>query len=135
MIDLTPVIQPILAAAGAVIAGLTAIYVPKAIAAFQARTGIELTENQRQTVLDAVKTGAGVLETALDQGSMKVEHIQIGTPQVQAEAQAVINAVPNAAAALGLTVAGVSRMIVGAVDTGAHGVVTSASSAPAGGAA
>lgn len=119
-LDLTPIVQPILAAAGAVIAGLAAVYVPKAIAAFQDRTGIILTENQRQTVKGAVDTAAGVLETALDKGAAKVEHIEIGTPQVTQQAQAVISAVPDAAAALGLTVAGVSRMIVGAVDMGAH---------------
>ena len=119
-VDLTPIVQPILAAAGAVIAGLAAVYVPKAIAAFETRTGIQLTENQRQTVKGAVDTAAGVLETALDQGAAKVEHIAVGTTQVQTQAQAVINAVPDAAAALGLTVAGVSRMIVGAVDTGSR---------------
>lgn len=133
-LDLTPIFQPVLAGIGAVIAGLIAIYVPKAIAAFDKRTGIELTENQRKTVIDAVGTAAGVLETALDQGAAKVEHIQVGSPQVTAQAQAVINAVPTAAAALGLTVPAVSRMIVGATDTATHGV-TQGTKAATGGAA
>lgn len=128
-LDITPIVQPILAAAGAVIAGLAAIYVPKALAAFQDRTGIILTENQRQTVKGAVDTAAGVLETALDKGAAKVEHIEIGTPQVTQQAQAVISAVPDAAAALGLTVDGVSRMIVGKVDTSAHGTPPAVSTA------
>lgn len=119
-LDITAVVQPILAAAGAVIAGLAAVYVPKAIQAFQDRTGIILTENQRQTVKGAVDTAAGMLETALDKGAAKVEHIEVGTLQVTQQAQAVINAVPTAFAALGLTINGVARMIVGAVDTSAH---------------
>ena len=129
MIDLTPLVQPVMAAAGAVIAGLATIYVPKAIAAFEARTGIQLTENQRQTVLDAVHTGAGMLETAMDQGVLKVEHITVGSAQVQAQAQQVINAVPTAATALGLTVDGVARMIVGACDTGSRTATTAAPAA------
>ncbi len=123
-LDLTPIVQPIIALAGAVITGLIAVYVPKAIAAFETRTKIQLTENQRKTIIDAVSTGAGVLETALDKGAVKVEHIDVGTPEVTQQAQKVINAVPNAAAALGLSVADISRMIVGATDTGAHGVTT-----------
>lgn len=130
-IDLTPLVQPIVALAGAVIAGLAAIYVPKAIAAFQARTGIVLTENQRQTVIDAVKTGAGLLETALDKGAIKVEHIDVGSAEVRDQAQRVVNAVPAAAGALGLTVPDVARMIVGAVDTGSHGVTTAVTQATA----
>jgi len=130
-LDLTPIVQPILAAVGTVLATLTAIYVPKAVAAFEARTGVILTENQRKTVLDAVQTGAGVLETALDKGALKVEHIEVGTSEVTQQAQAVLNAVPNAAAALGLSVDGVARMIVGAVDTGAHGVTTATTTAAA----
>jgi len=48
-------------------------------------------------------------------------HIDIANPAVRAEAANAINAVPNAAAALGMTVDGVARMIVGAVDTSVHG--------------
>lgn len=123
-LDLTAIVQPILAAAGAIISGLAAIYVPKAITAFQDRTHIILTENQRKTVMDAVNTAAGVLETDLDKGAVKVEHIDVGSPEVTQQAQRVVSAVPIAASALGLTVSGVARMIVGATDTGSHGVTT-----------
>lgn len=116
-VDLTPIVQPVIALAGAVITGLAAIYVPKAIAAFQTRTGIILTENQRKTVLDAVQTGAGLIETALDKGATKIEQIDVGSPVVTLQALAVVKSVPVAAGALGLTTADVARMIVGAVDT------------------
>lgn len=122
-VDLTNIVQPVLTICGIVITALIPIYVPRAIAAFQARTGVVLTENQRQTVLDAVKTGAGVLETKLDQHAIAVEHIQIGSAAVAAQAQAVIDAVPVAIAALDLHPEDVARMIVGKVDTAAHGTV------------
>jgi hypothetical protein len=121
IIDLSAIVQPILAITGAVISGLLAIYVPRGLATFQARTGIELTDQQRAVVLGAVRTAAGVLETRLDQGVIRVSHVEIANPVVRTEAIAAINAVPNAAAALNLTVEGVARMIVGAVDTAAHG--------------
>jgi hypothetical protein len=123
-LDLSVVVQPILAVIGAVIASLLAIYVPKALAAFQARTNIQLTDQQRAIVLGAVRTAAGMVETSLDQGVLRVAHVEVTNPVVRAQAVAAINAVPIAAAALNMTVAGVARMIVGAVDTGSHGVMT-----------
>lgn len=116
-VDLTPIIEPIIALIGATITGLIAVYVPRALNAFEKRTGIQLTENQRKTVQDAVGTAAGVLETDLDKGALRVAHININNPEIQKQAQAVINAVPKDAAALGMTVDGVARMIVGATNT------------------
>ena len=123
MIDLTPLAQPLLAIVGTVMTGLAAIYVPKALAAFQARTHIQLTDQQRATVIGAVNTAAGTLETKLDQGVLSVAHINVGNASVQAEAQAAINAVPQAMAALQMTPDSVARMIVGKVDTGTHGAM------------
>lgn len=123
-LDLSPIIQPLITIAGTVLTGLLVIYVPKGIAAFERRTGIELTEAQRQTVLGAVQTAAGVIETRLDQGAMQVAHVKVSNANVAEQAQAVLNAVPQAAAALGLDVDRISRMIIGAVDTGSHGTTT-----------
>jgi hypothetical protein len=119
-LDLSAVVQPVLAVVGAVIAGLLTIYVPKALTAFQVRTSIALTDQQRAAVLGAVRTAAGMIETRLDQGALRVARIDIANPTVRAEAVSAIGAVPLAAAALNMTVDGVARMIVGAVDTGAH---------------
>jgi hypothetical protein len=125
-LDLSPIVQPILAVIGTVIASLLAIYIPRAIAVLQARTKIQLTDQQRATVLGAVRTAAGMIETRLDQGVMRVAHVDIANPAIRAEAAAAIDAVPLAAAALNMTVDGVARMIVGAIDTGAHGVAPAA---------
>jgi hypothetical protein len=124
MLDLTVIVQPIFAVIGAVIAGLLAIYVPRALAVLEARTRIALTDQQRATVLGAIQTAAGMIETNLDQGAMRLAHVDIANPAVRAEAANAINAVPNAAAALNMTVDGVARMIVGAVDTNKYRVAT-----------
>jgi hypothetical protein len=122
--DIAAIVQPIFAVIGTVIAGLLAIYIPKAVATFEIGTGIQLTDQQRATVLGAVRTAAGMIETALDQGTVRLAHVDVTNPVVRAEAVSAINAVPKAAAALNMTVDGVARMIVGAVDTKLHGVAT-----------
>jgi len=124
VIDLSPIIQPVLGVCGLVITGLAGVYVPKAIEAFQTRTGIILTGQQQATVLAAVQTAKGVIETELDRGAMAVAHVNVGNAKIQDQANAVLAAVPNAAAAMGMTQAGVARMIVGAVDTATHGPQT-----------
>jgi hypothetical protein len=123
-LELAAIMQPIFAAIGTVIAAVLAIYVPKALAALQAQTRIQLTDQQRATVLGAVRTAAGMIETTLDQGAMRMAHVDIANPAVRAEAVNAINAGPLAAAALNMTVDGMARMIVGAVDTRTHGVAT-----------
>jgi hypothetical protein len=126
VVDLTTIMQPIYGAIGIVIAGLLAIYVSKAVTALEVRTGIQLTEQQRAAVLGAVRTAAGMIETALDQGTMRLALVDVANPVVRAEAVRAINTVPKAAAALNMTVDGLARMIVGAVDTKLHGVATGA---------
>lgn len=122
--DLSAIMQPIFAVIGTVIAGVLAIYAPKALAAFQAQIGLQLTDQQRATVLGAVRTAAGMIETTLDQGAMRGAHVDIANPAVRAEAVNAINAVPVAAAALNMTVDSIARMIVGAVDISTHGIAT-----------
>lgn len=120
-LDLSVIVQPILAVIGAMIAALLGIYVPKALAAFQARTGIILTENQRQTVLGAAQTAAGIIETRLDQGVLKVAHVDIENASVRMLASQALDDVPKAAAAMNMSVDGMAKIIVGAVDTASHG--------------
>jgi hypothetical protein len=119
-ISLTPIVQPIIATAGAVITGLLAYYVPKAIAAFEARTGIVLSAQQQDTIRGAVKTAAGQIETLIDQQTMRVLDVHTKNPTVIALANAALHAVPDAMNALGMTQDSVAKMIVGAVDTGSR---------------
>lgn len=106
--------------ASTIITGLAAIYIPKLCNAFAARTGVQISEQQRQVVLGAIQTAAGTLETDLDNRVLQRTSISPLHPAVRAQAQAVMEAVPDAAGALGMTMAGLSRMIVGRTDTAAH---------------
>jgi hypothetical protein len=125
-VDLSPITQPILTVLGTIITGLLVVYIPKALNVLQKWTGVQLTEQQRQTILGAVQTAAGKIETKLDQNVLSVSHITVDNPTIRQEAQAAIAAVPTAAAALGMTEDGVARMIVGKVDTAAHGAIQAA---------
>ena len=116
-LDLTGVFHIILSVLGTILSILLPIYVPKIVDAFVTRNNIHLTDQQRATVIGAVQTAAGNLETKIDQGVMSVSQVHIADPTVGAQAQAAINAVPNAMAALGMTPDSVARMIVGATDT------------------
>jgi hypothetical protein len=115
--ELAPIIQAIIAAIALAMTTLVGIYVPKAIAAFTTRTGIQLTDQQRATVMGAATTAAGIIRTQLDQGVLKLEHITVDNPAVLAQAQAAIARVPDAAAALSKSVPSMAETIVGLVDT------------------
>jgi hypothetical protein len=117
VIDLTPIVQPVLEIVGTVAAAVIAAYVPMALAAFQKRTGIVLTANQQAAVQAAAQNAAGRIETLIDQKALSVAHVSVGSPTIQAEAQAVIGYLPEAAAALGVTPDSVAAMIVGKVNT------------------
>jgi len=116
-VDLQSILQPILEVIGLTIAGIITAYLPKAIAAFEARTGVQLSAQQKDTIRGAVQTAAGEIETQIDQKVLSVANVKISDPAIQAKAQAAISAVPGAMSALGMTPASVAKMIVGATDT------------------
>jgi hypothetical protein len=115
--DFAPIIQAIIAGIAAVIAALIAIYVPKAIAAFEARTGVAVTEQERAAVMGAVTTAAGILQNKLAQGVLRISDITPANPAVLGEANMALNRVPVSAANQGTTPAAAAVMIAARVDT------------------
>ena len=128
--DLAPIIQAITAGIAALIAALIAVYVPKAIAAFERRTGVQVTDQERAAVMGAVTTAAGLLQTKLDQGLIKISDITPASPEVQTAAQAALNRVPDSAANQGTTPSAAAAMIVARVDTSPKSLVAVLPSAP-----
>lgn len=123
-LDYSPLVAPVLAVVWGVVAGFGVKVLNKGINAFSARTGVAIDAQHREAFIGGVKTAAGVIETAIDQGLMNVAHVEISNPQILAQAQAVVVALPDAAMALGMTINGTARMIIGAVDTGSRSVAT-----------
>ena len=116
-IDWSPILQAVMAVIASVITGLIAIFVPRAIAAIEARTKVQITDQERQAVFAALQTAAGIIKTKLDQGVLKIGDITPGNPAVVAQAQAALARVPDSAAAQGTTPVSAAEIIVGRVNT------------------
>ena len=121
MSDFAPLIQAVIALLAAVMTGLIGIYVPRAIAAFEARTHIALTDQQREAVRGAALTQAGIIETQLQQNILRLSQVRADSPEMLAAAKQALARVPQAAAAVGTTPAAMSAIIVGAADTSKKG--------------
>lgn len=115
--DWASIAQAIIGVAGAVIATLIGIFVPRAIAAFEKRTHIAVTEQERAAVLAAVTTAAGLLQSKLDVGLLRARDVTPTNSQVMMAANTALLAVPQAAAAQGTTIEAASAMIAARVDT------------------
>lgn len=122
--DLAPIIQAIVTGLTAIIAAIFAVvvawiasYVPKAIQAFENRTKIQVSQQDREALTQAAVTGAGIVETMLDQGVLKLAQVTIDNPLVLEQASLALGRVPGAAVAENKTVESMAQSIVGLADT------------------
>lgn len=129
--DWQPIIQAIIALIAAVFTGLIGIYVPRAIAAFEKRTGVAVTDQERAAIQGAITTAAGILQTKLDQGVIKIADITPSSAAVVGEANKALDRVPTSAANQGTTPAVAAAMIVARVDTSPRAPVVALPAGPA----
>lgn len=97
--DFAPAIQAVAAGIAVVLTTLIGILVPKAITAFETRTGIQLTDQQQSQVMAAAQTAAGLLETKMDQGALKLEDVSPAHPAVMLAAMTALSRLPDEAMA------------------------------------
>lgn len=114
--DWASIAQAMIGAAGVVIAALIGIFVPRAIAAFEKRTHIAITEQERAAVLAAVTTAAGLIQNKLDTGMMRPRDITPTNAIVMQETHAALAAVPASAAAQHTTIETAAAMVAARVD-------------------
>lgn len=124
--DFAPIIQAVIAALAAVITGLIGVFVPRAIAAFERRTGVLVTDQERAALMSAVTTGTGLLQTRLDLRLLRPVDILPGNAVVLKEAVAALARVPEAAVGQGTTIDTAAAMIAARVDTTPRPVVVAA---------
>lgn len=110
MTDWSPLIS-----AGALI--VTSVLVPMAIAAYQKRTGIALTDQQRAAVQGSLATAAGLVETLIDRGKLAVADVRPDHPAIVEAAVAALQRVPDAAAAQHVSPTAAAEIVVGRVRT------------------
>lgn len=127
--DFAPIIQAVIAALAAVITGLIGIFVPRAIAAFERRTGVLVTDQERAALMSAVTTGTGLLQTRLDLKLLRPVDILPSNAVVLKEAVAALARVPEAAVGQGTTIDTAAAMIAARVDTTPRPVVVAGTAA------
>lgn len=103
---------------------VTGIVVPWAIMAYQRRTNVQITDQRRAAIMGAFTTAAGIIQTKLDQGLLKVSDITASNPTIMAESTAALERVPVAAAAEKTTPYAGAAIIVGRVDTSQKELLT-----------
>jgi len=102
---------------------LTTVVVPWGILAYQRRTGVQVTDQERASVYAALTTAAGILQTQLDQGLIQISDINANNKSVMVEARAALARVPDSAAAQGVSPAAAAAIVVGRVDTSSKGPI------------
>lgn len=115
--DWDPVIQAIIAGIALVLTTLIGIYVPRAIAAFEKRTGVQVTDQERTAIYSALKTATGLIQTKLDTGVLKATDITPENRTVVAVVKEALDRVPDAVKAQGTTLATAAAIAVAPVDT------------------
>lgn len=96
---------------------MTTIIVPFGIWAYQKRTGVQVTDQERAAVQGALTTAAGIIQTQLDQGALKVADITPEHPAIMKAAREALARVPDSAAAQATTPVAAAAVIVARVDT------------------
>ena len=119
--DWTPLVNSVISGVavivGLAITAIAAVYVPRAIAAFEKATGVKVTDQERAAIYNSLDTAKGMLQTQLDQGRIKVSDITPSSTAVVEAAKAALARVPDSAAAQGTSVASAAAIIVAKVDT------------------
>lgn len=104
---------------------VTSVVIPWGIYEFRRRTGVTVTDQERSAVYNSLQTGAGIIQTMLDQGKLKAADVTETNPVVLRVAERSLARVPDAAAAQATTAAGGAEIIVGRVNTSPQPVAVS----------
>lgn len=85
------------------------------IIAFEARTHVTLSENQRQTLIDSSRTAAGEIVVKLTKGHAYLNEVRPDSALVKDAAIAAVQAAPEAADALDIKSTDMARLVTGQV--------------------
>ena len=93
------------------------IVLPIAYWAYQKRTGVAVTDQERAAISAALDTAKGQIETDIDQGHLTIGEVVADHPAIVQAAQDALARVPAAAAAQNVSLGTAAQIIVGRVDT------------------
>ena len=121
---MTPMLDAITTALEAIITALAIWGARRIVMALDDRNSLDAMGKAQQTVLGAAKTAAGIIQTKLDQGVLKISEIGVENPAIIAEAKAALARVPDAVALTDKSRASMAETVVGLVDTSAKAIAT-----------
>lgn len=116
-VDWQSILNTLLVILGGVLVSMIKIYVPRVIDIVEQWVKIKLTDQERAAIVGAAVTGAGILQTKIDQGILKVKDIQPDNKVVQEVAKATLSRVADSAESQGTGVEAMAAILVGKVDT------------------
>jgi hypothetical protein len=114
-VDWAPIVQTLVEVVATALGVVAMALANKAITVFETRTNVQLTEQQRATVLGAVQTAAGAVKLELAKGGMALTDVHAASPQINAITTEATKGVQESVAALGVTPEGLAKMVVGKV--------------------
>ena len=113
--DLNPLLQAIDGVAVLVVVPIAGILARRGIALMQDKLHIAVSSQDQAVVMQAVDAAAGVVRAKLATGAMTIGDVHLGSPHIDAVANAALDMVEAGAAGSKLDKEDVAHMIVGAV--------------------
>lgn len=96
---------------------LNAVIIPWAIVAYQKRTGVQMTDQQRAAITGALTTEVGLVQNSLNRGALTIADIVPDHPDIVAAAKAALARVPAAQAKEATPLINATAFIAARVDT------------------
>jgi hypothetical protein len=113
-IDFTPIVTAATDVVGMVVMVVGPVLVMRAIKAFEARTGIQLTDQQNAVLANEVSTAAGLLMGKVSAGVLKVSDVHVNNEAGATAVNGVLGRAFDTVNQLGVTKQDVAEKIVAA---------------------
>jgi hypothetical protein len=128
--DLTPITTPLIETAAAFLTLCAPILLTRAIAAFEARTNITLTQQQQDTLRAAEQTAVGLIQVEMTKGNLALADLDVNSPTVRKAVAYLDTTVPTALRAFGYSPDTMATKLVGLVGKSLAADPTVATVAP-----
>ena len=115
VVDLAPILTPALQVFGEVLASLITAACIWAVNELRKKNVLHATDQQVDALRGSIQTSAGIALSNLATGIMPMKSVQISNQTMRDLAIRALAAVPDSAAALGVTEATATQMLVGAI--------------------
>lgn len=116
--DWTPITNAIIGLIGLLMTAAITTYVPRALAAFEKRTGVQVTAQQTAAFLGAAMTVKGLVENKLNQGKLRISDIEPDNATIKQLADEAIARIPLAAAGINSGAEALATIAASQVNTG-----------------